>query len=104
MNIGQLNHRLSIEQPVLAPDGGGGFTVAWQEVAEIYAAISELAGGELLQNGMITPSAPCRITILHRSDMREDMRLTGNGRIYEIVSLRDPDGKNTYLEVIARVA
>ena len=68
----------------------------------MFAAISDLAGGEALQHGKLEASAPCRITLLFRADLREDMRLAGSGQVYEIVSLRDPDGKNAYLEIIAR--
>lgn len=101
MSIGQLKNLLVIEEPVLAPDGGGGFTVSWQEVAEVYADIAELAGSEPLQHRQLSSRMPCRITLLYRADIRADMRLTGGGRSYGIVSLRDPDGKGAYLEIIA---
>lgn len=101
MSIGALKNLLSIEEPVLSPDGGGGFTVAWQIVAEVYADIAELAGSEPLQHRQLAPRTPCRITLLHRADLRADMRLSGGGRNYDIISLRDPDGAGAYLEVIA---
>lgn len=69
MNIGQLTHRMTVETPVLSPDGGGGFTVAWDAVDEVYAAVTDLSGQEMLQEAQITVSQPCRIVIHYRDDI-----------------------------------
>lgn len=103
MNIGQLTHRLRIETPVLTPDGGGGFTVEWQEVAEVFAAITDLSGLEMLQDAQITSSAPCRIVIHYRNDVTTKMRLADDAARYDIVSIRDPDGGKSWLEIIAQM-
>lgn len=103
MSIGKLRHKMSLQQQVLTPDGGGGFTASWQEVAEIYADIAELTGGESLDAGQLAAVTPCRITILYRGDVTPAQRLATGSRIYDIVSARDPDGSKAWLEIIARL-
>ncbi|HYD17048.1 MAG TPA: phage head closure protein [Patescibacteria group bacterium] len=103
MTIGQLNTKLSLEAPVLTPDGGGGFTVEWQEVTEVWAVVTDLTGHELLQDAQVTAHAPCRILLHYRDDLTGRMRLSGSGRVYDIVSVRDPDGGKCWLEIIAQM-
>ncbi len=103
MNIGQLTHKMAVETPVLSPDGGGGFTVAWDTLDDVYAALTDLGGQEMLQDAQITPSQPCRIVIHYRNDMDSKMRLREGASVYNIVSLRDPDGGKTWLEIIAQM-
>lgn len=103
MNIGQLTRLMRIETPDLTPDGGGGFTVEWQEVAEVYAAVTDLGGNEIVQDAQITSSAPARIVIHYRNDVKAKMRLVEGEKSFEIVSLRDPDGGKSWLEIIAQM-
>lgn len=103
MNIGQLTHLMEIEAPVLSPDGGGGFSVAWDPVGAVYAALTDLGGQEMMQDAQIAASQPCRIVIHYRNDMDSKMRLREGATIFDIVSLRDPDGGKTWLEIIAQM-
>ncbi|MDI1228359.1 MAG: phage head closure protein [bacterium] len=103
MNIGQLTRKMTIEMPELTPDGGGGFTVAWQEVAEIYAAVTDLGGQEIFQDAQITSSVPARVVIHYRSDIDGKMRLVEGETVYDILSFRDPDGGKSWLEIIAQM-
>lgn len=103
MSLGHLKHILSLEEPVMTPDGGGGFELVWHPVAELHADIAELAGSESLQARQLSRGLPCRITVTYRENVTTAMRLSGGGRVYEIVSCRDPDGAKAYLEIMARV-
>ncbi len=103
MNIGLLTHKMAIETPVLTPDGGGGFTVAWAHLDDVYAAFTELDGQEMPQDAQITPSQPCCVVIHYRNDLGSKMRLREDATVYNIVSLRDPDGGKTWLEIIAQM-
>lgn len=103
MNIGQLTRKMTVETPVLTPDGGGGFTVAWDAVDDVYAALTELGGQEMPQDAQITLPHPCRIVIHYRNDLDSKMRLREDATVYNIVSLRDPDGGKTWLEIVAQM-
>jgi len=46
--IGDMKHRVAIRQPVLTPDGAGGFSESWQDVATVYASIMPATAGEQL--------------------------------------------------------
>lgn len=104
MSIGGMKEALTIQRPVLAQDGGGGFETSWEDVAEVYARIEDLGGGEAPRHGQTVAENAYRLTLHHRADVTADMRLAGGGKIYEIVSLRDPDGRGATLEITARSA
>ena len=88
MNIGDLKHAVTLQQPLRAPDDGGGFAVSWQEVAQAYAHIAEGADGK-------TAAA----TLRWRNDLVAGMRLVRDESLFRIVSLRDPDGNREWLEL-----
>lgn len=102
MSLTRLAQPVTLQQPVLTPDGGGGFTPGWQDIASVFAEIAELAGAEIAGATRQTESlSPCRITILYRADVTPDMRITAADTAYSIVSVRDPDGARRWLEIIA---
>lgn len=104
--IGNLRHLLLIQKEIRTPDGGGGFTVTWQDIATtplVYAAITSLSGSEQLSQRQLATAVSCRIVIRHRDDITPDMRLTDGKKIYDIISVKDPDGALVYLEIIAEV-
>lgn len=102
MSLAKLAQPVTLQQPVLTPDGGGGFTPGWEDVASVFAEIAELAGVEGAGAARQTETlSPCRITILYRADVTPDMRILAADTAYGIVSVRDPDGARRWLEIIA---
>lgn len=104
MNISALKHRLTIQERLRTPDGGGGFTTAWQDIAaepEVFANIVQTSGGEILRDHQMTAGATFRITLRHRADITPAHRLVDGAAAYNIIALRDPDGTGAWLEVTA---
>lgn len=104
MKTPELRHLLTIQEPVRTPDGGGGFTTAWQDIATgpaVYAAIEPLPGREELRQGQMTPVQSWRITLRYRADITPALRLAEGATIYNITSVRDIDGRAAYLEILA---
>lgn len=104
--IGDLRHLLTLQEEIRTPDGGGGFTVAWQNIAQspkIYASITSLSGNEQLSQQQLATIVSCRMIIRFRDDITARMRLTDGKRFFNILSVKDADGTGIYLDIIAEV-
>jgi len=104
--IGEMKHRISLQEAVLTPDGGGGFSTIWQDIAavpDIYAAIVPLSGSEQLKYHQLEATVSHRITIRYRTDVSPAMRILHNDMAFQIISVIDRGGLNTYLDILAIV-
>lgn len=102
--IGKMNRRLTLQDEILSPDGGGGFSSIWQNVPNnpsVFAAVTPLSFSEEIRFRQISAQATHRITLRFREDIRHGMRLTEQGRVYHVVSLLPLDEKREYLVIIA---
>ncbi|MDE2337571.1 MAG: phage head closure protein [Alphaproteobacteria bacterium] len=105
--IGDMTYRVTIEEAVLTPAGGGGFTAAWQAVAtdpQVYASIAPVQSGAALKFGQVEAETTHKIVLRYRTDVTAGMRLVDeNGVAYLITAARDRDGRRAYLDVSASV-
>jgi len=99
MRIASLRDRLTLEQPVRSPDGGGGASVAWQPVADVWARVRPVTGEERLAHDQVAGRLTHRISIRHRPGVTPAMRFRQGPRIYEIVAVLDNSGR-AYLECL----
>jgi SPP1 family predicted phage head-tail adaptor len=96
---GMLNRRLALEAPVETPDGAGGVTRSYQEIATLWAAVEPVAArGEVvaIQSGQTITH---RIVIRRRADISTRHRLRDGGRVFRIVTVRERDRR--FLEIQA---
>lgn len=101
---GKMRTRLTLQQKSGAPDGGGGLIVTWEDVAAnpvVYAEMTPLSAGERKVAGQDEHATAFRFRIRHRQDITADMRLIDTARIYNILSIQDPEGRGRYLDIIA---
>ncbi len=102
--IGDLRHRLSLQSRSRVPDGAGGFTETWADVAAhpvVYAAIRAVGGTEALRAGQLQGTTTYRLLLRYREDINADMRLSDGAGHYDIIAVLDRDGRKQYLEVTA---
>ncbi|MEJ2124533.1 MAG: phage head closure protein [Alphaproteobacteria bacterium] len=95
--IGRLSHRLTLESPVRTPDGGGGCAITWEAIADMWAAVETPAGSERVEGGRLSGTAKTRITIRNRDDVTPAMRFRTGAQVFEIIAVRDVDGRRRYL-------
>jgi SPP1 family predicted phage head-tail adaptor len=89
----RFNRRLILEAPAETPDGAGGVTRGYDQVAEIWAEVtpvgarSEIAANRLGANvtHRIVVRAPRALSIQHR--------LVDGGRFFRIVAFRDSNSR-----------
>lgn len=102
--IGAMRHLLTVQEEVLSPAGGGGFTRSWQDLTttpRVYAEITALGGGTDTTLRQETATGSYRLRIYHRRDVTAGMRLVGAEQIYYIRHVADPDGTERYLHLTA---
>jgi SPP1 family predicted phage head-tail adaptor len=99
--IGELRTRLTLEMPVRAGDGGGGADVSWQTVADVWAAVRPVSGGESLTLDRVAGRLSHEIYVRHRDDVTLAMRFRDGTRVYDIRAAFDPDGKRQWLRCLA---
>ena len=106
--IADMKHRMTIRQPVLTPDGAGGFSESWQDVATVYAAITPRAAGEQLKYGQIEATVTYQVVMRYRTDITSGMILLDEkGVAYNIISALAQPGQGSrekaYLSLLASV-
>ena len=104
--IGAMRHLLTLQEEVLTPASGGGFTRAWQNLTNtpaVYAEIVSAGGGTDTAIGRDIASGTYRLRIYHRRDVTAGMRLLGSDKTYDIRHVADPDGTERYLILTAEV-
>lgn len=93
MRSGALRHRVLIEQPVIDRDPATGEMVeTWATyAASVPCEIVPLSGREFLQSGANQSELTARATVRWDAGLNTTMRLTHEGRIYQITAvLPDP--------------
>lgn len=102
--IGQLRHRVTFQQAVSTPDGAGGFSQEWQDIAEgaeVAAAVVPLSQNERLRFQQLQSPVTHKIYVRWREDITTEMRVMWRERVYGIVSVSDRDGRRSLLEITA---
>lgn len=98
-NIGRLDRRIVIQQPVNTKDEYGQETKpTWTTFATPWAKLEDKGGSESYQADQLTASRTTVFTIRWIDGLTEMMRVLYNYRYYDIQSIKNPDRKRT-LEV-----
>ncbi len=93
---GRLRLRLILEKPVLTPDGAGGATLGWEEIATIAADVTPLRGEERSSGEGLANVTRHRIIIRHGADVAAGDRFRLGERIFAVKAVIDPaeDGRH----------
>lgn len=102
MRAGDLRHKIMIQSRGAAADANGQQIILWTNLADIHAKVEELGGYELMAANSIRASNTTRVTIRYRPDVTEKMRILYNGKILDITSTSDVDGRRRELELMCK--
>ena len=95
--IGDLDQRLSLEQPLDTPDDIGGVTRAWTRVDDIWAQVKPAAGAENFVGEREESAITHRVLIRWRPDVTGAMRLRLGARVFAIHAALDWDTRRRFL-------
>lgn len=101
-----LRHRVTLQQPVLTPDGAGGYTRTWATVATLWAQIEPATqrgqSREIFADQHLEPAVTHHVTIRYLSGVTADMRLLYGTRVFAILAVTNKDERNVLLQILAR--
>ena len=101
VTAGELRTRLTLEAPCRMSDGGGGATVTWQDVAEMWAAVRPHTGNEDFALDRVAGTVSHEIIIRYRADVTPKMRFRRDARVFDILAAFDPDARRHWLRCLA---
>lgn len=99
---GDLRHRLSIETPIRAGDGGGGATLTWAGLGEVWAAIEPVKGGEHLYAEAISGRVSHEVVVRWRDGLGPELRFRTGPRVFEILAVLDVDERRRFHRCLCR--
>lgn len=98
VRAGDLRRRVTIERPERTSDGAGGSTIAWQEVAVVWAAIWSRSADENFTLDRVAGTATHDVWIRYRAGIRPDMRIRFGSRIFDILGAIDVEDRGAWLK------
>ena len=102
VNPGELRFQVAIEEPQATPDGAGGYVAGWLEIARVFARIEPLFARDEFGAAQTIEEVSHRITIRFREDVESGMRLRRGSRLFDILTVHDPDETGRYLVLRAK--
>ena len=94
---GQMTARLVLEEPVSTPDGQGGATVSWTEIAAMWAKIEPVSSSLAERAGAEIGTISHRIWLRFREGLVAGQRLRKGARLFAVKLVQDPDETGRYL-------
>ena len=87
--IGKMRSWITLQQAVRTPDGGGGASVTWTSVSDLWARIMPVSGTESVDADGLKGRITHEIWIRWRADAGPHMRFVLGSRIFDIRSAID---------------
>jgi len=100
VKIGKLRHRITIQEKVTVPDGYGGVTSTWKDVATVWSSVEPLKGRELYAAQQVKAELSHRVRIRYMSGIKPEMRIAFDNRTFEIEAIIDPEERHESLELL----
>lgn len=97
---GRLCRRLTLEAPLLSPDGGGGSALAWTAVADVWADVRPSGGGERFAADRLAGEVSHEIVLRWRPDVHPAMRFVAGARTFEIRAVLDAGERRRWLRCL----
>lgn len=101
---GALRSELSLQACTTTPDGMGGHTQTWTEITTVFARIEPVSAASFHGPDQTMETVTHRVTLRWRNGVAAGMRFVRQARIFDIVTVHDPDDTGRYLVCRAREA
>ena len=104
MRAGQLRHKVIIQENTPSRDDYGAEAESWSNFATVWAAIEPIRGREFWESQQINAEVTARITIRYLSGVTPKMRVKYGTRIFDIISVINPEERNRDLQLMVKEA
>lgn len=98
-SIGRLRYKIALQSPTATDDGGGGHSVAWTTVANLWADIRPSGGDETYRQGKVQEKVTHKIYIRYRDTINTSYRINYDSRNFNIKNILNVDERDRYLEL-----
>lgn len=102
MRIGELRHRVTLQQKEVTEDELKQQAEIWTDMATVWAAVEPLSGREYFAAKQINAELSVRVTIRYRKDVTPDTRIVFGSRIFEVLSVVNPKERCESLILMCR--
>ena len=107
MKIGSMRHRITIQRYTATADSGGGSSIAWNDVADIFASIQPSRVQESLFSDQMREVTSHLLTIRYRKDLTHKDRIFHSvfadgeivSRTFAIKGIKNIDNKNKFMQL-----
>lgn len=99
---GRFRTELVLESVTDASDGMGGEVENWSAVATVFAHIEPVSAKSVYGAGQTLETVTHLITLRQGGDVKSGMRFTAGTRIFDILTVHDPDETGRYFQCEAR--
>jgi SPP1 family predicted phage head-tail adaptor len=101
---GALRSEFALQAKTPVPDGLGGHSESWAETATVFAKIEPISATSRFGPDQTVETVTHRVTLRWRNGVAAGMRFVRQGRIFDIVTVHDPDDTGRYFVCRAREA
>ena len=102
MRAGKLRHKITIQYYTESQNSYGEMTKTWSDYATVWASIEPIMGREFWESQQINAEVTAKITIRYLADINPKMRVKYGSRIFEIISVINPEEKNRELQLMVK--
>jgi SPP1 family predicted phage head-tail adaptor len=102
--MGRMDERVTLQRRVETPDGAGGVTRAWADLAVnpvVWAHVGAKGGREGLNEGRIDATRAVVFTIWNRTDVDETCRILWGGSAFNIRAVLRASSREAKLAIEA---
>ena len=100
--VGELDQRVTFQESISTPDGMGGYTSVWQNIANFpvaWAHIRPKSGREVTEYNRVNAEVGYLLVVRYREDISPSYRLLWEGISFNIKVIKQPSGRKLYLEM-----
>lgn len=97
--LGKMRERVTLQQESPTADGGGGYALAWTDIATVWAKVEPLSGREQIEASKLQGVVQYRIMIRYRSDVVPGMRLSWGGVYFNIRAVICEEERDRFLQL-----
>lgn len=102
MRSGLLRHKITIQRGTETQNSFNEPIVSWSTFAQRYAELLPQTGREFIAARQIVPELQHLIRLRWLAGVTPKMRVTMDGRVFDILAGIDLDGRNTELHLACR--
>ena len=96
--IGELDQRVTIEQPTLVDDSSGtGKDRTWSTLAKVWARVTPVSGSERVLGAQVESPTLYRVVIRRRADVTAHMRVLWITKSMNIKAVVDPGPREAFM-------